>query len=86
MKVAVVPSRWVKVRRHIVLPVHGPGHQLYSSIEYLPLWMQERYAVLRLLEEGEETPLGMWRIDRAIKQGTLFLYIVRLPGDPEWEK
>ena len=59
----------------------------YRSIEALPRWIQERYAVMRLLEEFEPSPLGKWSIGgRGFEDETLYLYIVRQPGDPEWEE
>lgn len=30
------------------------------DLDTLPQWIQERIAVLRLLEEREESPLGAW--------------------------
>lgn len=67
------------------------------SVEALPRWIQERYAVLRLLNEHEESALGMWTLGAtytlqeviagrrsvgcAPKQ-CLRLYVVWLPDDP----
>ena len=90
MKVAVIPSRFIARDSTFVFDfiyaTGGPGTKSYPSVEALPRWIQERYAVLRLLNEDEIDPLGTWKIDRATKKGTLYLYIVRQPGDPKWEK
>lgn len=68
------------------------------SVEALPRWIQERYAVLRLLNESEEGPLGMWRLARTYTvqeiiaprrprtpTQCLFLYVVWLPDDPDYK-
>lgn len=57
----------------------------YDSYDKVPQWLRERIAVLRLLEEGEESPLGSWKNDywAHIKKDVDY-YIVLQPGDPPW--
>lgn len=57
---------------------------VYRSYDEVPHLLRERAAVLRLLEEGEESPLGMWQWDR--KRMDHDYHIVRQPGDPPWEE
>ena len=57
----------------------------YDSYDEVPEWLRERIAVLHLLEEGEETPLGLWRNDDwAHTKKDVDYYIVLQPGDPKW--
>lgn len=84
-KLAVIyifPARWNGVA------VHSDGglHKTYRSYGEIPQWIMERIAVLRLLEQNTSSPLGMWRVDAHNSFVADHDYwIVRQPGDPEWE-
>ena len=83
MKVKLMRARW----DHSQQACYAISFQgTFSSVEALPRWIQERYAVLRLFDNDEESPLGAWIISSSqTGSKTLFLYIVPQPGDPEWE-
>lgn len=57
----------------------------FNDYAEVPKWLMERIAVLRLLNENEESPLGSWSIDRRsnFEEDHDYL-IVRQPGDPPW--
>ena len=50
------------------------------SVEELPQWIQERYAVLRLLDDDEDSPVGGWMTMPS--EFRLAIFIVPQPGDP----
>ena len=52
----------------------------------LPLWIQERIAVLRLLDEKQRTPLGGWSWLGSLSDFDIQIGLVRQPGDPKWEE
>ena len=57
----------------------------YIGYDEAPEWLRERAAVLRLLNENEESPLGSWSIVRRSDFTVDHDYlIVRQPGDPKW--
>ena len=90
MPVYVMPSAFVPRSadnpREYIATSGRARDMYYKSIEALPRWIQERYAVLRLLEEDEPSPLGKWGLGgRGRPNETLYLFIVPQPGDPEWE-
>lgn len=54
-----------------------------SSVEELPQWIQERYAVLRLLDDDEDSPFGGWMTGGgSASPDGLAIFIVAQPGDP----
>lgn len=55
------------------------------DLDTLPQWIQERIAVLRLLERDEETELGAWYAPSSSSDADILIAIVRQPGDPKWE-
>ena len=78
------PMEWVDgtLRRQ---PMFGAIS--YASYAELPEWLMERVAVLRLLDEREESPLGAWKRDM---WGHVYedhdYWIVLQPDDPEWKE
>lgn len=65
----------------------GSTARRYLSYAEVPEWLRERAAVLRLLDEGEHSPLGMWKNDEweNVKKDVDY-YVVLQPGDPEWSE
>lgn len=59
-------------------------------LDTLPRWIQERIAVLRLVDSDTDTPLGAWyrptNYTSAHDDVQAVFVIVRQPGDPEWGK
>lgn len=60
---------------------------MFDSYEQVPDWLVERVAVMRLLEDGEVSPLGKREIDIIIadKMHDDDYHIVLQPGDPDWD-
>ena len=60
------------------------------DLDTLPQWIQERIAVIRLLDAAEVSPLGAWysplNYTPAREEVQAVFAIVRLPGDPKWEE
>ena len=60
--------------------IHNHDLMEAESIEELPQWIQERYAVLRLFDDDEDTPIGGWA---SFKNGEgVYIFIVPQPEDP----
>lgn len=79
----IFPAMWTG---GVVQSGHGRLKK-YDSYDEIPQWLMERIVVLRLLEQKEPSPLGVWRVDA---HNSFFVdhdyWIVRQPDDPEWEE
>jgi hypothetical protein len=95
VRITIFPSLWsakANVDGYHVLAMETPDHFEVDSLDELPPWLQERCAVLRLLDEDTDTPLGAWATVPAAKNvetgevypARLNFYVVRKPGDPHW--
>lgn len=73
-----------------VLEAWGYPTKHVTSLEELPDWMRERIAVLRLLDEDVDSPMGAWvKSKKRSNDAEIMLihyFIVPQPGDPKWEK
>lgn len=58
----------------------------YDNYDNMPQWLRERIAVLRLLENDIQTPMGMRSVPETFIGLEDAYWIVRQPGDPEWEE
>ena len=56
------------------------------DLDTLPQWIQGRIAMLRLLDEGERTPLGGWTTLEKTPGADIQIGLVRQPYDPAWEE
>lgn len=62
--------------------IHNQDLMDADSVEDLPQWVQERYAVLRLFDNDEDSPLGGWA-EYSMRYGEgLMIFIVPQPEDP----
>ena len=92
MKIELVFAFWNETLGTLTRD-HTYGHvsAVPRDLDTLPQWIQERIAVLRLLDKGERTPLGGWTtLEKTRRNGPTGEFIqiglVRQPGDPEWEE
>lgn len=74
--------------RLLVDPDYAKINWSTHHLDTLPRWIQGRIAMLRLLEEREESPLGAWfrptNYTPARDDVQAIFAIVRQPDDPEW--
>ena len=81
-KVWFLPCVWEDNALRTASPARTRYFNGYAKV---PKWLMERIAVLRLLEEKEESPLGSWSIDRWSDSDEDHDYLIaRQPGDPPW--
>ena len=60
---------------------------MFDSYEGVLDWLKERVAVMRLLDDGEISPLGKRETDIIIEDNMHDddYHIVLQPGDPDWD-
>lgn len=81
MKIELVFAKPTRSSRLLVDPDYTKTNWRIHDLDTLPQWIQERIAVLRLLERDEETSLGAW-YHPSSSDADILIAIVRQPGDP----
>ena len=72
--VTILSHKWISLDNYIVHDTSG-----------LPQWVQERMAVLKLLEDFEKSPLGWWSFG-SIKENILYYITTTKEEQEKWLK